>query len=338
MIGSLFITGIPEKYLDRETRYLIEKFSIGGIILFSRNIEDPYQLTELCIQLQKFSIDKTGIPLFISIDQEGGKVSRLKPPFTQFPDISELTNAERFSEISGYEMRIVGINMDMAPVLDICSMCPDFLKGRTIGSDPEKVYTLGKKIAEGLKKNRIIPVLKHFPGLGMAKTDPHYSVTYIDIDYEELSLHIYPFRKIIEEDAEAIMLSHGIYSCLDPDLPASLSPNVVNLLRNELGFKGLIITDDMEMGAIKEFGTLYGAVLAFEAGVDLILFRSQQKAKDAILELKKVIEKNEKLYKNLLSSYKRIKDVKKRFLKEPIPSLDKVKKYFGGKRDGLIQD
>jgi beta-N-acetylhexosaminidase len=340
-IGRLFVSGIPGTKVDQDTEMLIREYCIGGIILFARNIADPIQLATLCSDLQELSMDAHGIPLFLAVDQEGGRVARLREPFTRFPGntaIGEspdpLKQAEIFAETTAREMALVGLNMNLAPVLDVPRGEPEkHLIGRTFSDRPEVVARLGRSVIEVLQKRRVMAVAKHFPGLGRTSVDPHHLLPTIDLAEDEMETHnLPPFGEAITANVAGIMTSHAIYPVYEPDQPATLSANIVtDLLRTRLGFKGLILTDDLEMGAIKKkWGVPLGAVEAFKAGSDLLLIcKDQQAVLESMLLLRKKILKQEIPAKRLLASVERIMAAKDTFLRQPEKAaLNEVEDYF----------
>jgi len=341
-IGRLFVGGIPGPELDANTIRLIKNYHLGGIILFTRNIEDPIQLARLCRDIQKVSMENSGYPLFLAIDQEGGRVARLKQPFSQFPGnagIGEDPNPEKsalhFADTTAREMSLVGLNMNMAPVLDVAQVHMDaHLVGRSFSQDPLLVTKLGKTVITTLQQGGIMAVAKHFPGLGNADMDPHLHLPTINATFKEMeSVHLPPFQGAIEANVSAIMSSHAVYPALEPGIPATLSRKIItNLLRKKMRFSGLIISDDLEMGAIaNERGLPEGAADAFEAGVDLLLIcKSQSILLDSIELLRDKILKGDISYERLEKSLERINKYKKRFLypRKKI-SLKAVKEYFG---------
>ena len=340
-IGRLFIGGIPGPELDTNTIRLIKNYHLGGIILFSRNIEEPIQLARLCRDIQKVAMENSGYPLFLAIDQEGGRVARLTHPFTQFPGnagIGESPNPEKsalhFASTTSREMSLVGLNMNLAPVLDVAQIHMDsHLVGRSFSQDPLLVTKLGKIVINTLQQGGIMAVAKHFPGLGKSDLDPHLHLPTIHATFEEMeSVHLLPFAGAIEVGVSAIMSSHAVYPALEPDIPATLSRKIITaLLREKMRFSGLIISDDLEMGAIaKERGLPEGAADAFEAGIDLLLIcKSQSLLLDSIELIRDKILKGNILYERLENSLERITKYKKRFL---IPrkkiALKDVKEYF----------
>ncbi|MBN1830909.1 MAG: beta-N-acetylhexosaminidase [Deltaproteobacteria bacterium] len=287
-VGQLFMVGMPGPQMDEDTRDLIRDYNVGGVVLFSRNIEGPIQLTTLCQDLQDTAMEFHGIPLILAIDQEGGRVSRLKEPFTQFPgntvmgqDTKPIEKAMEFGRVTAKELKLVGLNMNFAPVLDVQRGEPEkHLQGRTFGEDVKKVSRLGKTVVRSLQEHGILAVAKHFPGLGRSSVDPHFDLPRIEIDMKEMEqVNLPPFQVAINVGVSGIMTSHAIYPALDPERPATLSPAILTqLLREKMGFEGLIITDDLEMGAIaKHWGIAEGAANAFEAGADILLICEDQR-------------------------------------------------------------
>ena len=340
-IGQLFMVGMPGPHLDKETDTLIREHHVGGIILFSRNIEDPLQLAALCRDLQGEALKKQGSPLFLAVDQEGGRVARLKEPFRSFPgnaaigmDAEPVKRAIEFATVTSREMKVVGLNMNLAPVVDVQrGAIEKHLAGRSFGEDPEVVAFLGRTVVKRLQENGIMAVAKHFPGLGRADVDPHFHLPKINIGLEELErINIPPFAAAIEEGVCGIMTSHAIYPALDPHRPATLSPLVLTeLLRERMGFQGLTISDDLEMGAIaREWSVADGALQAFQAGADILLICKDQSHVHESLDLMRRALVEEKIStERLAQSIERIRKTKARFLghREEI-SLSNVKEYF----------
>lgn len=336
------MTGMPGPVLDDGTEAIIRDYNPAGVIIFSRNIEDPLQLAGLCRDIQAASMKYHGIPVFISIDQEGGRVARLKKPFTIFPgnealgkDHNPIERAKDFGYITATEMKLVGLNMNLAPVLDVREGTPEkHLIGRTFSDDHKVVATLGAAVINSLQENGIMAVAKHFPGLGLAGIDPHFHLPVIKADKSYIEkISLLPFKSAIRAKVSGIMTSHALYSSLDPENPATVSPIILSdLLRNKLGFKGLIITDDLEMGAlIGKDDVAQGALNSFLAGADILLVcNDQQKLFDGIALIRKKVLSGEVKEKRLDQSISRIMKMKKKYLKgiKKI-SLKKVEKYFG---------
>jgi beta-N-acetylhexosaminidase len=343
-IGRLFIGGIPGPELDANTINLIKDYHLGGIIFFKRNVKNPIQLAHLCKDLHRVSMENSGYPLFLAIDQEGGRVARLKEPFTQFPGnaaIGEDPDPEQsalyFASTTAREMSLVGLNMNLAPVLDVAQVHMDsHLVGRSFSRDPLIVTKLGKIVINTLQHGGIMAVAKHFPGLGKSDLDPHLHLPTIHATSQEMeSVHLLPFSGAIESNVSAIMSSHAVYPALEPGIPATLSRKIITaLLREKMHFSGLIISDDLEMGAIaKERGLPEGAADAFEAGIDLLLVCSNQSNLiDSMEFIRDKVIKGDISYERLEKSLERIAVYKKQFLyPRKRMSFKAVREYFGNK-------
>jgi len=281
-VGQLFMVGLPGADLDDSTRRLIREFQINNFIYFKRNVADRLQLKKLSFTLRQTCTENGLAPPLIAIDQEGGSVTRLPPPFTQFPDARVLANSshpvdklKEYARVCAQELAGVGINMNLAPVLDVCEEGRDFfMERRCLGDDPRQVAELGGIIITEMQKRGIAACAKHFPGLGAAVVDPHLELPVVVNSKDYLyAVDLPPFKMAVACGVSSIMTSHTIYRHLDPQVPATLSKRILtDLLRTQLGYEGLIITDDLEMGAIENEHSLARAVLeAFSAGADLLL-------------------------------------------------------------------
>jgi beta-N-acetylhexosaminidase len=340
-IGQLFMAGMPGPDLDTETEALIRDHNLGGIIFFARNIQDPLQIAGLCRDLQRKAMEYQGRPLFLAVDQEGGRVARLREPFTAFPgnavmgrDARAEERAREFGRITAAEMGLVGLNMDLAPVIDVRRGEPErHLLGRTFGEDPEQVARLGRAVLRALQDNGVMAVAKHFPGLGRADLDPHLQLPRIEVDPQEMEeVNLMPFRAAIEAEVAGIMTSHALYPHLDPDRPATLSSTVLTgLLRDSLGFEGLILTDDLEMGAVAEvWGVAEAAAEAFGAGADILLVCEDRTGVFEGLErIRGRLLRGEIPQRRLVRANERIRAAKSRYLARPRRvSLRAVRDYF----------
>lgn len=279
-IGQLIISGFYGYKVDKSLENLIKNNNLGGVILFERNIKDSKQLLELTNSLKE--INKTNIsPLFISTDEEGSIVTRMPKEIKSLPsnyDIGKINN-ENFSynigKILGKELGSFGFNMDYAPVLDINSNPNNPVIGnRSFGNNKEIVSRLGVKTMKGIQSSNVISVIKHFPGHGDTSVDSHLALPIINHDLNRLNnLELVPFKYAIKNGADAIMVSHILLNKLDKNNPATLSKNIItNLLREKLNFNGVVITDDMTMGAIvNNYNIGDAAVKAINAGSDIIL-------------------------------------------------------------------
>ena len=281
-VGQLIMVGFAGTQANEAIEIHIRDRFVGGVVLFSRNIQSPKQTAELTNELQRLAQSTThGIPLFIGIDQEGGWVIRLKEGATVLPgnmalgatDSTEL--AERAGEITAVELAAVGVNLNFAPVMDVNNNPRNPVIGRrSFGESSERVSQLGVAYIRGLQHNGMLATAKHFPGHGDTTVDSHFDLPTVSHDRERIhALELQPFRAAIDADVAAIMTAHIIYPAFDPDRPATLSPTILtNLLREELGFDGLLITDDMEMKAIDDrYRSGEASVMAIEAGADIVM-------------------------------------------------------------------
>ena len=324
-LGQLFMAGLPGLALDSSTLELIEKFGINNFIYFKRNVQSPGQLKQLSQDLRR-ACRKNGLPPpLIAIDQEGGSVTRLPLPFTQFPDARVLSgSAEPEKALSNYarvcsrELKSIGVNYNLAPVLDVCAAGQDyFMERRVLGGDPKNVGRLGSLVIKEMQANGIAACAKHFPGLGAAVVDPHFQLPVVakpepGIRRDDLP----PFRQAIDCGVASIMTSHTIYHHLDPENPATLSKKILTgLLRNELRYGGVVITDDLEMGAITGEGDPgHAALQAFEAGADLLLIcQSHEKAIDGFKKTAAAITKSQGLAARLQESLQRVSAMRQKF-------------------------
>lgn len=277
-VGQLLMVGFEGTSPSKEIKKLITDYHVGGVILFSRNIKSPEQLTKLTGALQALSPD---IPLLIAIDQEGGRVSRLPLPFTQFPpartvgrcdDISlTYQNAEAISR----ELLAVGVNMNFTPVLDINTNAKNPVIGdRAFGGNPTIVSKHSMATIAAMLDQHMISCGKHFPGHGDTDSDSHKTLPVVDLAISRMTdRELRPFVHAIENRLPCVMTAHVCCRAFDKELPASLSENIVTtLLRKALKFKGVIVTDDLEMQGITDmFPVAEAAVKAVSVGSDLLL-------------------------------------------------------------------
>jgi beta-N-acetylhexosaminidase len=289
LAGQRLMAGFEGKDFDRDLQGLIADLRVGGLILFKRNVESPQQLADLCRSAQDWARECGLPPLFVAIDQEGGQVARLGPPFTQFagnPALRDVTAAARFARITAAELAAVGINMNLAPVLDAVPHESDSIMARrTFGADAHWVARLGAAVIAGLQTRGVMAVAKHFPGIGRTRLDSHIDLPFLDADLSYLEDYdLVPFQAAIQQRVAGVMLSHILYRRLDPQWPASLSKAIArDLLRNRLGFTGVVLTDDLEMGAItRHYGFNAAIRQVLRADIDLALIcRSAEKLRRA---------------------------------------------------------
>ena len=277
-IGQLLIGSLPGTTITQEMQSLAREFQLGGVTLFKRNIEAPEQVAELSNDLQGLSSE---LPLWVAVDQEGGRVARLRAPFTEWPPMATLgragdgTLAHRFASALAAELTAVGITLDFAPVLDVHTNPKNPIIGdRALAEDAETVAKLGARIIRGLQENGVAACGKHFPGHGDTSVDSHLALPLVEHPPDRIRrVECVPFREAIRNDVAFIMTAHILVPALDEQKPATLSPAIVRgMLREELGFNGVILSDDLEMKAIADTYTVPdAAVQAIAAGCDGVL-------------------------------------------------------------------
>lgn len=280
MLGQKLIFGFHGTELSEEFISLIKEYKIGNVILFLRNVKSAEQLRRLCTQVQELILAETGYPAFIVIDQEGGMVTRLPQDAVNVPSAMALAatadpeNAWKASEITIRQLRGLGANFNMAPDLDVNNNPKNPVIGiRSFGDDPEKVAAFGVAAARPYEGSGILCCGKHFPGHGDTAVDSHLGIPMVDKTGEELEqVELVPFRAAAEAGIPAIMISHVMFPKIESErVPCTMSRKIVTgLLKEKMGYQGLILTDCMEMLAIQDhYGTPEGTVAAIKAGVDL---------------------------------------------------------------------
>ena len=323
------MVGLPGLEIDDSTIALVRDCRIHNFILFKRNVDGPEQLRKLCGALNELCLAHD-LPLpLISIDQEGGTVARLAPPFSQFADARKLADApepeaaiREYATICAKELREVGINMNLAPVLDVCPAGEGrFMERRSLGADPARVGALGCLIIDVFQQTGVAACVKHFPGLGAAILDPHLQLPTVAQSRQQIEeVDLVPFRAAAKAGVAAFMTSHTIYTALDPEFPATLSSRILDgVLRQEVGYDGMVITDDLEMGAIENDGTVAQAAFAsFLAGADLLLIcHDHEKIRQAHAGLLAGVTSGKISAARLDASRRRIASVQQRYCIEP---------------------
>lgn len=280
-IGQLLIAGFDGHQIPTELRALAKEFGLGGVILFARNVDEPEQVAELAFDAVRLVPD---LPVWVSIDQEGGRVARLKSPFTEWPPMATLGRsgsvalAERFARALAGELKAVGVTLDFAPVLDVHTNPRNPVIGdRALAETADAVANLGSAIVRALQAEGIAACGKHFPGHGDTSADSHFELPLVEHPPERLrAVEFVPFRAAIDAGVAMIMTAHVLVPSLDESRPATLSSRVVtDILRRELRFPGVILSDDLEMKAIaNQYAVPAAAVMAIEAGCDGMLICS----------------------------------------------------------------
>lgn len=296
-VGQMFIVGFDGFEVDDNIINLIKNKKVGGIILFSKNINTVNETKKLIENLNKLN-GENKVKLFMSVDEEGGVVSRIPKEMGHFESAwdvgatGDLNYAFEHGKAIGETIKSLGFNLDFAPVLDVNSNPNNPVIGiRSFSDDPEIVKKMGTEVYKGLKSTGVLGVGKHFPGHGDTAVDSHVGVPVINKSLEELKkLELIPFKYAIDNGVEMIMVGHLYLPQLDKDYVASISKNIVTkLLREELGFNGVVVTDDMIMEGVKgKYPTNESAIKAIEAGNDLIIvsagIQDQNSAIDGVIE------------------------------------------------------
>ncbi len=285
-LGQLFLIFFEGSDVSEDLREMIETYHVGGLVLFSAagNVVDPAQLATLINGAQEAAVASGGVPLLVAADQEGGTVVRLRQGFTVSPGnmavgaTGSTERAYQMAQITAREMKAVGVNCNLAPVVDVNSNPTNPVIGlRSFGSSPEAVAALGIEVIRAHRDEGVIATAKHFPGHGDTEVDSHFGLPVVAHDRERLeAVELYPFRAAIAEGVDAIMTAHVELPAVDvtEGLPATLSPAVLQgLLRQELGFQGVVMTDSLGMGALMErYAIGEAALAAFLAGADVLAF------------------------------------------------------------------
>ena len=343
-VGQLLVAGIEGTQPGEDAVQAIQTAQVGGIILFGRNVESASQLVELTNGLKELNGD--AVPLFLGVDQEGGRVDRMPPEVDRTPSAGQVGQSEDWNEIGAAygallsaECAAFGFNLDFAPCLDIWSNPENTVIGdRAFGGDWETVSDFGFYAVQAMEEaGNVVPVVKHFPGHGDTSTDSHVDLPVVDKTLDDLRQgELAPFDIALSgeywgepkmDPAPAVMVAHILMTQIDPDLPASLSPKVVTgLLRQEMGYEGMVCTDDLTMGAISStYGMGEAAVMAVEAGCDLLLVchgaDNLTAARDALLE---AVETGRISQERLDESVYRILSVKQSYglTSDPVPEPD----------------
>jgi len=318
--GEIFVFGYQGVNPPRELITLLKTYHLGGVIFFERNIPSPEVLQEQIIHLSQ----SVNYPLFFMIDQEGGKVNRIKKEFPVFPgnkfygDKKDFKAAKEAYRVTAAELRKLGINLNLAPVVDVVRDGSNYMAGRSFGSGSELVVQFTKSAVEAIRSAGIFSCAKHFPGIGNLKQDPHEVLPVNRQSAEEFrSKDFIPFQAAIEAGVELVMTTHVKCPSLDATQPATFSKRIVTeILRKELKFEGLIISDDMEMGGMaNNFEINSACEKAFLAGHDLLLICHSIEKQSQVLEyFAKKIAGGEIPQNRLQGSLERIKHYKKRLI------------------------
>jgi beta-N-acetylhexosaminidase len=322
-IGRLLVAGFNGHELPVELKSLAREFGLGGVILFARNVGEPEQVADLCFAAARLDPE---LPAWVSVDQEGGRVARLKAPFTEWPPMATLGRsgdaalAERFARALASELKAVGVTLDYAPVLDVHTNPKNPVIGdRALAEKADEVARLGRAIIQGMQGEGVAACGKHFPGHGDTTTDSHLELPLVEHTPDRLrAVEFLPFKAAIDAQVASIMTAHVFLPALDETRPATLSRQIVtDILRQELRFEGVIFSDDLEMKAVADHHTVpAAAVMAIDAGCDGLLICSgnsdlQAQALEALIH---AVEAQTLSVKRVEDALKRQQKAKERFL------------------------
>lgn len=322
-VGQLLLTGFGGTQIPAELRSLAQEFDLGGTIIFARNVEAPEQVAELAIGTQELAGE---LPLWFAVDQEGGRVARLREGFTRWPAMATLGRAQdaelatRFARALAHELHAVGITLDFTPVLDVLTNPKNPAIGdRALSDKADDVARFGRIIIDILQSQGIAAAGKHFPGHGEAGVDSHNEMPIVDLPPDRLdAVELVPFRAAIEARVAFMLTAHLLFPAFDEEFPATLSPRLVTgLLRDKLQFDGAILTDDLDMGAIaSRYPIEQAAVQAIAAGCDGLLICGQDydKKARALEALIHAVEAETLPLKRVEDAIARMRAAKERFL------------------------
>jgi len=351
LIGQHLIIGVAGTSLTNDEKKFITDNNIGGVILMGRNCVDPKQVRNLCAEIQSLRHKmKDRAPLFIGIDMEGGRVHRLKPPFTQWPplklvgDLDAPTVAFHFAQRMGTELMSVGINLDFAPCIDIFNNPKNTVIGdRAVSSDAAQVEKMTSALIRGYIKSGILSCGKHFPGHGMTVVDSHEELPVEEADLKRLNdVELLPFKKAAKSRVDLMMTSHILFKNSDAKYPVTLSELFLKkILREEMKYKGLIVTDDLDMKAMaKYYDKEEIPVLAKLAGADLLLYCNEPASPPAAIEgLLNAVAQGRLTEENLKQSHQRILEAKKLKILRPDPRpMEEVLEIVGNPEHMALAD
>ena len=320
MVGQMFVVSVggtqPDYYIEK----MVRKRNIGGVILFGYNMKSEAQVESLTGRLQQFAMKtEPAVPLFVAVDQEGGDIASApwvapQPAAAEVGSRGDPEEARAIAAAMGRQLLRAGINTDFAPVVDTGFGAA--IGNRSYGEDPELVARMGEAAVEGFEEAGVVSAAKHFPNHGQATADSHVSLPVIRHDAKTLqSYDLPPFEAAIEAGVPMIMVGHLVYPTIDPHNPASLSRDAISMLRRDLGFDGVIVTDDLAMAGAKGGGTpAEAAVKAAQAGADLFIVSSppQQQA-DAYDAVVAAVESGEIPRSRIEKSVERVLTIKERY-------------------------
>ena len=337
-LGQLFMTGVAGTELTEDEKDIIQDMDLGGVILFSRNYENPVQLARLINSIQELRNEQ---PMFIAVDQEGGRVMRFKEPFLQLPSAGHMASYESAKLVynayrtQARELKAVGVNLNFSPCVDILKNKDNEVIGdRAFGDNAEVVERFMSAALRGVQTERLIPCVKHFPGHGRTAEDSHEELPRLSGVYDEMRNEEFKvFKKAVRSKLDFVMVAHLLVDEIDSELPTSLAPKTYKILRDEMKFSRIAITDDMQMKAITDnYGLGDAAEMAINAGADIVLYRDLETGYKAFKEVEKKVASRDIPPQVVRSKVQRIFKCKEARLKfyKPINAVT-VSSSFGGK-------
>lgn len=351
LIGQQIIIGVSGHALTADEKKFIVENNIGGVVLFGRNLANPQQIRDLCAEIQSLRHqlpDKA--PLFIGIDMEGGRVHRLKPPFTQWPalkhigDLDAPTVAFHFAQRMGVELMAVGINLDFAPCLDVYTNPKNTVIGdRAISSNPHQVEKMASALIRGYIKSGVISCAKHFPGHGDTIIDSHEDLPVELADLQRLhDVELIPFKKALKSRVDMVMSSHILFKNIDEKNPVTFSEFFLKkMIREELRYRGIIISDDLGMKALAKYHSPEQIpVKALQAGIDILLYCNEPEIPPIAVEsLISAVAQGQLNKADVENSYRRIMDLKKVKLLVPDPKpIEEALEVIGQQEHQYLAD
>lgn len=345
-LGELFIIGFKGLELSDDTSAFLSQAKIGGVILFSANYDSPSQVAELSNQIQEC---RTELPLWISVDHEGGRVQRFRKPFCKIPDAQTIGALDspkitfEIAEVMSKELKAVGVNLNFCPVADIMTNSKNPIIGpRAYGSTEERVTKMVTATVRGHLVHGVQPCVKHFPGHGDTSLDSHLALPRVETPLDVLhNREFKPFLKALKSRCSLVMTAHIVNPNLDPDYPATLSSKTLqDLFRKDLRFNFLLISDDMEMKAITDhYGAEVAPRMALTAGCDTLIYRSEEAARHAYASLKKALEEGTLAPEIVLQASERVRAVKRPALMpyEPASVTEAGQKVGTPEHQAIIQ-
>ncbi|MFD2043327.1 beta-N-acetylhexosaminidase [Ornithinibacillus salinisoli] len=322
-IGQMIIAGLPGTEIAKETKSLINDYKLGGLIFYADNLVTVNQTKNLVNDIVEVN-SANDIPLFLSVDQEGGRITRLPGGISDLPTNEEIGNINdptlsyKIGSLLGKQVKEFGMNLNFAPVLDVNSNPNNpVINNRSYGDNASVVSELGIQTMKGIQSEQVVPVIKHFPGHGDTSVDSHLELPIVDKSMEELqNLELIPFKNAIDNGAEIIMTAHILLPEVDPVYPATLSKEILtDLLRDQLSFDGLIITDDMTMDAIESnYEVEEAAIQSIRAGSDIVLIaHGYDPVVNTMQAIKQAVQEGVISEERINESVRRILEVKQQY-------------------------